>query len=62
MPATIDGERAYWLTREGVIFMTMKTDGKVAMRAQVEIAEIVAAWYRGQIPPAQRGANGVDAP
>jgi hypothetical protein len=29
----------------------MKADGKVATRGQVEIANIVAAWYRGEIFP-----------
>jgi hypothetical protein len=51
-PTTFDdGEQGYWLTREGVIFYAMKTDGKVATDAQVEIARIVAAWYRGEILP-----------
>jgi hypothetical protein len=50
-PTTIDGEPAYWMTREGVIFYTIKTDGDVATRAQVEIANIVTAWYRGEIFP-----------
>jgi hypothetical protein len=50
-PTTIDGEPAYLLTREGVIFYAMKTDGDVATRAQVEIANIVAAWYRSEIFP-----------
>jgi hypothetical protein len=51
-PTTLDdGEPAYWITREGVIFYAMKTDGEVATRAQVEIANIVAAWYRGEIFP-----------
>jgi hypothetical protein len=51
-PATFDnGERGYWLTREGVIFYAMKADGEVATRAQVEITNIVAAWYRGEIFP-----------
>jgi hypothetical protein len=51
-PATFDsGERGYWLTREGVIFFAMKSDGEVATRAQVEITNIVAAWYRGEIFP-----------
>jgi hypothetical protein len=45
-PATLDnGESGYWMTREGVIFYAMKTDGRVAVQAQVEIANIVAAWY-----------------
>jgi hypothetical protein len=46
-----DGEDAYWLTQEHVIFFTMKADGEVATRAQAEIAKIVAAWYRGEIFP-----------
>jgi len=51
-PTTLDdGEPAYWVTREGVIFYAMKTDGKVATQAQMEIATIVAAWYRGEILP-----------
>src|SRR5262245_25122935 len=50
-PTTIDDEPAYWMTREGVIFYAMKTDGDVAKRAQVEITNIVAAWYRGEIYP-----------
>jgi len=50
-PTTIDGEHAYLVTREGIIFFAMKTDGDVASRAQVEIAQIVTAWYRGQITP-----------
>jgi hypothetical protein len=51
-PATFDnGEHGYWLTREGVIFFAMKADGKVATQAQAEIANIVAAWYRGEIFP-----------
>jgi hypothetical protein len=51
-PTTLDdGEPAYWLTREGVIFYAMKTDGKVATDVQVEITYIVAAWYRGEIFP-----------
>ena len=54
-PATFDnGESGYWMTREGVIFYAMKTDGRVAVQAQVEIANIVTAWYRGEIFP--RGA------
>jgi hypothetical protein len=51
MPTTIDGEPAYWMTREGVIFYMTKTDGDIATRAQVEITNIVAAWYRGEILP-----------
>jgi hypothetical protein len=39
------------MTREGVIFYAMKTDGDVAARAAVEITQIVAAWYRGEIVP-----------
>jgi hypothetical protein len=51
-PTTTDDEpTAYWVTREGVIFYAMKTDGEVATRAQVEIANIVAAWHRGEIFP-----------
>jgi hypothetical protein len=51
-PATFDnGERGYWITREGIIFYAMKTDGKVATDAQVEIAKIVTAWYSGEIIP-----------
>jgi len=51
-PTTTDGEpTAYWCTREGVIFYAIKTDGEVATRAQVEITNIVAAWYRGEIFP-----------
>jgi hypothetical protein len=50
-PTTHEGEPAYWMTREGVVFFTMKSDGKVAMQGQVEIANIVAAWYRGEIFP-----------
>jgi hypothetical protein len=50
-PTTIDGEPAYLMTREGVVFYTMKTDGKVATQGQVEIANIVAAWWRGEIFP-----------
>jgi hypothetical protein len=51
-PTTTDNEpTAYWVTREGVIFYAMKTDGEVATRAQVEITNIVAAWYRGEIFP-----------
>jgi hypothetical protein len=52
IPTTFDnGERGYSLTREGVIFFAMKTDGDVASRMQVEIAQIVTAWYRGEILP-----------
>jgi hypothetical protein len=51
-PTTTDDEpTAYWVTREGVIFYAMKTDGEVATRAQVEMTNIVAAWYRGEIFP-----------
>jgi len=51
-PATFDsGERGYWLTREGVVFYAMKADGDVATKAQAEIAQIVTAWYRGEIFP-----------
>jgi hypothetical protein len=39
------------MTREGVVFYTMKTDGKVATQGQIEIASIVAAWWRGEILP-----------
>ena len=42
-------EHGYLLTREGVILIAMVMDGDVAMRARVEIANIVAAWWRGQI-------------
>jgi hypothetical protein len=55
----VDGERAYWVTREGIIFFAMKTDGDVASRAQVEIAQIVVAWYRGEIFP-RRAASTVE--
>src|SRR5947209_6399343 len=48
---SVDGEHAYWVTREGIIFFAMKADGDVATRAQVEIAQIVVAWYRGEIVP-----------
>jgi hypothetical protein len=50
-PTTHDGEPAYWVTREGVIFYAMTADGEIATRAQVEITNIVAAWYRGEIFP-----------
>jgi hypothetical protein len=51
-PTTTDDKpTAYWVTREGVIFYAMKTEGEVATRAQVEITNIVAAWYRGEIFP-----------
>jgi hypothetical protein len=46
-----NGEPGYWLTREGIIFFAIKTDGDVATRAQAEIAQIVSAWYRGEIFP-----------
>jgi hypothetical protein len=44
-------EREYWLTREGVIFITMVAEGDVANRARVEITQIVAAWWHGQTVP-----------
>ena len=50
-PTTIEGEPAYLVTREGVVFYTMKADGKVAMQGQVEIANIVVAWWHGEIFP-----------
>jgi hypothetical protein len=50
-PTTIDGEPAYLLTREGIVFFSVKSDGKVATQAQAEIAQIVAAWWRGEIFP-----------
>ena len=50
-PTIIDCEPAYLISREGIVFFTMKTDGRVATQAQVEIAQIVAAWYRGEIFP-----------
>jgi hypothetical protein len=46
---TANGEPAYLITREGAVFYVMKADGKVPAQAQVEIANIVAAWYRGEI-------------
>jgi hypothetical protein len=49
-----NGEPGYWITREGIIFFAMKTEGRVATQAQIEIVAIVTAWYRGQILP--RGA------
>jgi len=49
MPGTNGGERCYWITREGVIMVAMWIDGKVATQAKVEIAQIVSAWYRGEI-------------
>jgi hypothetical protein len=51
MPGTNGGERCYWITREGVIMVAMWIDGKVATQAKVEIAQIVSAWYRGEIFP-----------
>jgi hypothetical protein len=51
MPGTDNGERCYWLTRDGIVFLTMSADGKVATQAKVEIAQIVTAWYRGEIFP-----------
>src|SRR5262249_58480759 len=50
-PTTIDGEPAYLVTREGIVFFSVKSDGKVATQAQAEIAQIVAAWWRGKIFP-----------
>jgi hypothetical protein len=47
----VTGERGYWVTREGIIFFAMGTDGEVATEAKVEIANIVAAWYRGELVP-----------
>jgi hypothetical protein len=51
MPTTIDDEPAYLVTREGIVFFTMKSDGKVPAQAQAEIAQIVTAWWRGEIFP-----------
>jgi hypothetical protein len=50
-PTTIEGEPGYLVTREGIVFYTMKADGKIATQGQVEIANIVAAWWRGEIFP-----------
>jgi hypothetical protein len=50
-PTTDNGEPAYLITREGVVLLAMGTDGNVAMDARVEIANIVTAWYRGEIFP-----------
>ena len=51
-PTTLeDGSPAYWMSREGVIFYSIKSDGKVATDAQMEMTYIVAAWYRGEILP-----------
>jgi hypothetical protein len=41
----------YWITREGVIMLAMSMDGEVMTKAKVEIAQIVGAWYRGEIFP-----------
>jgi hypothetical protein len=50
MPITYDnGEPGYLLTREGVVMVAVWSDGKVATQAKVEIAQIVSAWYRGEI-------------
>jgi hypothetical protein len=46
-----DGGRAYWVTRAGIIFFAMKSDGAMATTASVEIVEVVAAWYRGTLLP-----------
>ena len=51
MPGTDGGERCYWITREGVVMLAVWSDGEVATKARVEIANIVAAWYRGEIFP-----------
>lgn len=51
VPGTDSGERCYWITREGVIMLAMSMDGKVATDAKVEIAQIVGAWYRGEMFP-----------
>jgi hypothetical protein len=48
MRGTDNGERCYWITREGVVMLVVWCDGEVATRARVEIANIVAAWYRGE--------------
>jgi hypothetical protein len=37
-------ERGYLLTLQGVTLVTMVSDGDVAMRMKIEIAEIVPAW------------------
>jgi hypothetical protein len=50
-PTTIDDEPAYLVTREGIVFFTMKSDGEVPAQAQAEIAQIVTAWWRGEIFP-----------
>ena len=48
---TDNGERCYWVTREGIVFFAMLTDGKVTTQAKVEIAQIVTAWFRGEFFP-----------
>jgi len=45
------GEPGYWVTREGIVFFAMSTDGEVATQAKVEIAQIVTAWFRGEFFP-----------
>jgi hypothetical protein len=50
-PTIDNGEEAYLVTREGVIMLVVWMDGEVPTRARVEIANIVAAWYRGEIFP-----------
>jgi hypothetical protein len=49
--ASAETQRVYWLTREGVILITIIAEGNVPMRARVEIAQLVAAWWRGRLLP-----------
>jgi hypothetical protein len=44
-------EVEYWLNRKQVIFCTILAEGNVAADVRAEIAEIVDAWYHGQIFP-----------
>jgi hypothetical protein len=44
-------ERGYLLTLQGVTLVTMVSDGDVAMRMKIEIAEIVTAWWHGRLLP-----------
>ena len=48
------GQRHYWISREGVILLVETADGDVAMRGKVEIAQVVEAWFRGQLLPRSR--------